>query len=83
MPKFRCPKCNNVFEGPQDKCPHCGVVFKKTSTQNEVVKKEEHVSEDLFCVEAETPILWPPDVKGDSFQKSLMLGKIEGRRRKG
>ena len=28
--------------------------------------------------EAETPILWPPDVK-----KSLMLGKIEGRRRKG
>ena len=33
-------------------------------------------------VEAETPILWPPDVKGDSFQKSLMLGKIEGRRRR-
>ena len=28
-------------------------------------------------VEAETPILWPPDVK-----KSLMLGKIEGRRRR-
>ena len=29
-------------------------------------------------VEAETPILWPPDVK-----KTLMLGKIEGRRRGG
>ena len=31
--------------------------------------------------EAETPILWPPDVKSDSLEKTLMLGKIEGRRR--
>ena len=31
--------------------------------------------------EAETPILWPPDA--DSFEKILMLGKIEGRRRRG
>ena len=30
---------------------------------------------------AETPIFWPPDVKSDSFEKTLMLGKIEGRRR--
>ena len=34
-------------------------------------------------VEAETPILWPPDVKNDSFEKTLMLGKIEGERRRG
>ena len=34
-------------------------------------------------VEAETPVLWPPDVKTDSFKKTLMLGKIEGRRRRG
>ena len=34
-------------------------------------------------VEAETPILWPPDMKSDSFEKTLMLGKIEGRRRMG
>ena len=34
-------------------------------------------------VEAETPILWPPDAKSDSFEKTLMLGKIEGRRRTG
>ena len=34
-------------------------------------------------VEAETPILWPPDVKNDSFEKTLMLGKIEGKRRRG
>ena len=34
-------------------------------------------------VEAETPIFWPPDVKTDSFEKTLMLGKIEGGRRRG
>ena len=34
-------------------------------------------------VEAETPILWPPHVKNDSLEKTLMLGKIEGRRRRG
>ena len=41
-------------------------------------------------VEAETPILWPPDADSwcwlkwaDSFEKTLMLGKIEGRRRSG
>ena len=34
-------------------------------------------------VEAETPILWPPDAKADSFEKTLMLGKIEGGRKRG
>ena len=34
-------------------------------------------------VEAETPILWPPHVKVDSLEKTLVLGKIEGRRRRG
>ena len=33
--------------------------------------------------EAETPILWPSDGKADSLEKTLMLGKIEGRRRRG
>ena len=32
--------------------------------------------------EAETPIFWPPDARADSFEKTLMLGKIEGRRRR-
>ena len=31
--------------------------------------------------EAETPILWLPHARADSFEKTLMLGKIEGRRR--
>ena len=34
-------------------------------------------------IEAETPILWPPDRRVDSFEKTLMLGKIEDRRRRG
>ena len=34
-------------------------------------------------LETETTVLWPPDVKADSFEKTLMLGKIEGRRRRG
>ena len=34
-------------------------------------------------VEAETPILWPPDAKSWPSEKTLMLGKIEGRRRRG
>ena len=34
-------------------------------------------------VEAEAPILWPPDERTDSLEKTLMLGMIEGRRRRG
>ena len=33
--------------------------------------------------EAETPILWPPDVKKYSLEKTLMLGKFEDGRRRG
>ena len=33
--------------------------------------------------EAESPILWPPDARADSSEKTLMLGKIEGGRRRG
>ena len=33
--------------------------------------------------EAETPILWPPDVKNWLIWKDLDAGKIEGRRRRG
>ena len=31
----------------------------------------------------ETPILWPLIRRTDSFEKTLMLGKIEGARRRG
>ena len=33
--------------------------------------------------EAEAPILWPPDWKNLFIGKTLRLGKIEGRRRRG
>ena len=33
--------------------------------------------------ETEPPILWPPDAKNWLIWKTLMLGKIEGRRRRG
>ena len=33
--------------------------------------------------EAETPILWPLIRRTDSLEKTLMLGKIEGRRKRG
>ena len=29
--------------------------------------------------EAEAPVLWLPDAKTDSLEKTLMLGKIEGK----
>ena len=33
-------------------------------------------------VETETPVLWPPDAKSQLIWKALMLGKIEGGRRR-
>ena len=33
--------------------------------------------------EGETAILWPPDARTDSLEKTLMLGKMEARRRRG
>ena len=49
-----------------------------------------HPKGDQSCVffgrtdaEAETPVLWPPDAKIDSLEKTLMLGAIWGRRRRG
>ena len=32
--------------------------------------------------EAEAPILWRPDARTDSLEKTLMLGKIEGGKRR-
>jgi len=34
-------------------------------------------------IEAENPELWPPDAKSWLIRKTLMLGKVEGRRRRG
>ena len=44
-------------------------------------------NQSLICIgrtdaEAEVPTLWPPDAKSDSLEKILILGKIEGKRRR-
>ena len=40
----------------------------------------------VFCgrtdAKAATPVLWPPHVKVDSLEKTLMLGGIGGRKRR-
>ena len=33
--------------------------------------------------EAEAPILWPLDARANSLEKTMILGMIEGRRRRG
>ena len=33
--------------------------------------------------EAETPILWPPEQRAHTLEKTMMLGNIEGRWRSG
>ena len=35
------------------------------------------------AAKAETPVLWPPHARVDSLEKTLMLGGIGGRRRRG
>ena len=37
----------------------------------------------MMETEAESPVFWSSDAKSYSLEKSLMLGKIEGRRRRG
>ena len=33
--------------------------------------------------DTEAPICWPSDVRADSLEKTLILGKVEGMRRRG
>ena len=42
-----------------------------------------HLAISKHFAEAKAPILWPPDTKNQLIEKTLMLGKIEGRRRRG
>ena len=56
-----------------------------TRTSNQSILKEisPECSLEGLMVEAETPVLWPPDAKSWVIWKTLMLGKIEGRKRRG
>ena len=46
-------------------------------------KDQSWVFIEQIDAKAETPVLWPSDVKIDSLGKTLMLGRIGGRRRRG
>ena len=59
----------NTFEGPLD-CKEIQLVHPKGDQSWVFIGRTD--------VEVETPILWPPAVRADSSEKTLMLGKIEG-----
>ena len=62
------------FESPLD-CKEIQPVNPKGNQSRIVIVRTD--------VEAETLILWPPDLRTDSLEKTLMLGKIEGGKRRG
>ena len=47
------------------------------------INLEYSLERSLEDAEAEAQILWPPDVKSQLVGKDLMLGKTEGRKRRG
>ena len=61
-----------LFESPLD-CKEIKPVYRKGNQPWIITGR----------TEAEAPILWPPDAKSQLTRKTLMLGKTEGRRRKG
>ena len=77
--------------GPKNWC-FWTVVLEKTLASPLESKEIQpvHSEGDQFWVfigrtdaEAETPILWPPHARVDSLEKTLMMGGIGGRRRRG
>ena len=63
-----------TLESPLD-CPEIQSVHPKGDQSGVFVGRTD--------AKAETPILWPPDRRTDSLDKTLMLGKIEGGWRRG
>ena len=55
----------------------------RKSNQSILKEISHEYSLEGLMLKLKLPILWPPDLKTDSFEKTLMLGKIEGRRRRG
>ena len=69
---FRSVVLENTLESPLD-CKEIKPVNPKGNQSWIVIGR----------TDAETPILWLSDVKNWLLEKTLMLGKIEGRRRRG
>ena len=64
----------NILESPLD----C-----KIKPVNPKGNNPEYSLEYWTDAEAKAPILWPPMWRTDSLEKPLMLGKIEGKRKRG
>ena len=47
------------------------------------LRRQKYTKLEMTDAEDEAPVLWPPDSKWNSLEKTLMLEKIEGRRRRG
>ena len=52
----------------------------KRSNQSILKEISPEYSLEGLILELKTPILWLPDGRTDSFEKTLILGKIEGGR---
>lgn len=45
MANYRCPVCHEIFQGEQEKCPHCGVPFKKKQESSPAASTQPKESE--------------------------------------
>ena len=72
MVLLNCVVLEKTLESPLD-CKEIQPVYPKENQSWVFIGRTD--------VEAETPILWPPDARADSFEKTLVLRKTEGRRR--
>ena len=66
---------------------NCGVGEDLESPLDCKMIKPVHPKGNQPCIfiertDAEAPILWPPDAKNGLMEKTLMLGKTEGRKRR-
>ena len=84
-----CELDHKVGWAPKNSCFQ-NVVLKKTLESHLDCKEIKPVNpkgnEPWIFIEradAEAPILWPPDAKSWLIERNLMLGKIEGGRRRG
>ena len=64
----------------------CGRRFKSPLDSTEIKQVNPKGNQPLIFTgrtDAEVPVLWPPNVKSQLIGKTLMLGKTEGRKRRG
>ena len=86
---WMCDLDNNEGLVPKNWCFQIVVLEKTLERDFMEIKLVNSKENQLWIVirkkdaKADVTILWPPDVKANSLEKILMLGKIEGRRRNG